>query len=160
MSNQVSRTAMDGGFCNWKGTSLIKKKKKKCQQAEDWSSPYIFELSRVCCVVGSLALKAEEHGLELPLSTLAAKGLSRSSARLQLSFFVCKMGQLTQSDNALHTLPALPRARAALEGGEGGSPHRFNFESNELPVSFFLSIPLTGTPLTKLFLSLWVLLGL
>lgn len=75
MSNQVSRSVMDGGFCNWKGTSLIKKK-KKCQQAEDWSSPYIFELSRVCRVVGRLGLKAEERGLELPLSTLAAEGLS------------------------------------------------------------------------------------
>lgn len=137
--------------------NIIDLKKKTCQQAEDWSSPYIFELSRVCCVVGSLASKAEERGLELPLSTLAAEGLSRSSARLQLSFFVCKMGQLMQSDNALH---ALPGACAALEGGEGGLPHRFNFESNELPVSFFLSIPLTGTPLTKLFPFLWVLLGL
>ena len=75
MSNQVSRTVMDGGFCNWKGTSLIKKK-KECQQAEHWSSPYIFELSRVCHVVGRLGLKAEERGLELPLSALAAEGLS------------------------------------------------------------------------------------
>lgn len=88
MSNQVSRTAIDGGFCNWKRPSLIYYYFFKCQQAEDSSSPYIFELRRVWCVVESLGLKAEECGLELHLSALAAEALS-----LELSpsaaHFVC-----------------------------------------------------------------------
>ena len=106
----------------------------------------MFELSRVCCVVESLGLKAEECGLELPLSALAAEALSLELSP-SVAHFVCKMDQLMRSDNALHPSH---RACAALEGGEGCSPRRFKFESNELPVSVCLSIPQTGTPLTKL----------
>ncbi|CAI9171867.1 unnamed protein product [Rangifer tarandus platyrhynchus] len=47
-----------------------------CQQAEDSSSPYMFERSRVYCAVESLGLKAEECGLALHLSALAAEALS------------------------------------------------------------------------------------